>query len=176
MKGRENVPAKGGALLVPNHVSFVDGLFLLATVDRPIRFLVESAYFHHRLLKPFMKAMRAIPIASSGGPKVVLYDYGSTFSFPPEHRIALLKLIEITSTRRGDPYKLLAALGFNEDLMLPIRAKLAALCSVILEPFSVPLLAFLAGASLQDLHWESDLAVARKKAADEGKPLLIVFR
>ena len=70
--GRRNIPDEGGVLLVPNHVSLVDGLFLLATIDRPVHFLVESTYFHHRLLKPFMKALGAIPISSSGGPRVVL--------------------------------------------------------------------------------------------------------
>ena len=70
--GRTHVPQKGGALLVPNHVSFADGLFLLASVDRPIRFIVDSNYFHHPLLKPFMKSLGAIPISASEGPRVVL--------------------------------------------------------------------------------------------------------
>ena len=29
--GRANVPAEGGALLVPNHVTFADGLFIITT-------------------------------------------------------------------------------------------------------------------------------------------------
>ena len=41
--GRANVPEQGGALLVPNHVSFADGLFLFASIDRPIRFVVYAA-------------------------------------------------------------------------------------------------------------------------------------
>lgn len=70
--GRRNVPEEGGALLVPNHVSFADGLFLLASIDRPIRFIVDAEYYRHPVLKPFMKGLRAIPIASSGGPRVIL--------------------------------------------------------------------------------------------------------
>jgi acyl-[acyl-carrier-protein]-phospholipid O-acyltransferase/long-chain-fatty-acid--[acyl-carrier-protein] ligase len=70
--GRENVPARGGALLAPNHVTFVDGLFLLASLDRPVRFVVEASYYHHPLLRPFMKSLGAIPIAATGGPRVVL--------------------------------------------------------------------------------------------------------
>jgi acyl-[acyl-carrier-protein]-phospholipid O-acyltransferase/long-chain-fatty-acid--[acyl-carrier-protein] ligase len=70
--GRSHVPTEGGALLVPNHVSFVDGLLVLASLDRPVRFLVDRAYFHHFLLRPFMTALGAIPISSSGGPRVVL--------------------------------------------------------------------------------------------------------
>ncbi len=69
--GRRHVPRKGGALLVPNHVSFADGLFMLASLDRPIRFIVDEIYFHS-LLKPFMKALGVIPISSSAGPRVIL--------------------------------------------------------------------------------------------------------
>ncbi len=70
--GREHVPQEGGALLVPNHVSFLDALFLLAAIDRPIRFVVEQYWYERPYLRPFLKAMAAIPIAGSGGPRVVL--------------------------------------------------------------------------------------------------------
>jgi acyl-[acyl-carrier-protein]-phospholipid O-acyltransferase/long-chain-fatty-acid--[acyl-carrier-protein] ligase len=70
--GRANLPEKGGALLVPNHVTFVDGLFLIASVDRPVRFLVDSGYFYNPFVRPFVTALGAIPISSSGGPRVIL--------------------------------------------------------------------------------------------------------
>ena len=44
--GRENFPAKSGALLVCNHMSFVDVALLVASTDRPIRFLVGVAPGH----------------------------------------------------------------------------------------------------------------------------------
>lgn len=70
--GRHNVPRTGGALLVANHLSLVDGLFVLAAIDRPVRFIVDESYFYHPLLKPFMKALGAIPVSSTGGPKQVM--------------------------------------------------------------------------------------------------------
>jgi acyl-[acyl-carrier-protein]-phospholipid O-acyltransferase / long-chain-fatty-acid--[acyl-carrier-protein] ligase len=70
--GREHVPDHGGALLVPNHVSFVDGLLLLASVDRPIRFVVDRQYYEHRLFNRLAKLMGAIPISSKGSPKEIL--------------------------------------------------------------------------------------------------------
>ena len=70
--GRAHVPPEGGALLVPNHVSFIDGLLVLASLDRPVRFVVDSAYFHDPLLRPLMASLGAIPISSSGGPRVIL--------------------------------------------------------------------------------------------------------
>jgi acyl-[acyl-carrier-protein]-phospholipid O-acyltransferase/long-chain-fatty-acid--[acyl-carrier-protein] ligase len=73
--GRSNVPAEGGALLVPNHVSFADGLFLLASTDRPIRFVVYAAYFEKPIRGWLLRAMKAIPIMSSGGPKMILHAF-----------------------------------------------------------------------------------------------------
>ena len=72
INGREHVPADGPALLVPNHVTFVDGLWLIASLDRPVRFIVDSHYYEKWWLRPFMKAFRAIPISATGGPRVLL--------------------------------------------------------------------------------------------------------
>lgn len=70
--GRDSVPREGAALLVPNHVSFVDGLLLMASLDRPIRFVVDARYAEYSLLRPLMNAMHVIPIASGEGPRVIL--------------------------------------------------------------------------------------------------------
>ncbi len=70
--GADRIPSKGGALLIPNHVSFIDAFLLLASTDRPIRFLADVTYYDHPLLHPFMKSLGAIPIAASGGPKLIL--------------------------------------------------------------------------------------------------------
>lgn len=70
--GHEHVPTHGGALLVPNHVSFIDGFLLIASLDRPVRFVVDAQYANQPLFKPFMKALGVIPISSHGGLRVVL--------------------------------------------------------------------------------------------------------
>ena len=70
--GREHVPEKGGALLVPNHVSFIDFVLLLAVIDRPIRFIVHREYYERFYFKPFMKSLGCIPISSSEGPREIL--------------------------------------------------------------------------------------------------------
>ncbi|MBX3327283.1 MAG: AMP-binding protein, partial [Nitrospira sp.] len=70
--GDAHMPPSGGALLVPNHVSFVDGLFLIASLDRPVRFVVDAQYAELPIFKPFMKALGVIPISSHGGLRVIL--------------------------------------------------------------------------------------------------------
>ncbi|TKB70346.1 MAG: MFS transporter [Nitrospira sp.] len=70
--GETHVPKSGGALLVPNHVSFIDGFLLIASVDRPVRFVVDAQYAEQPIFRPFMKALGVIPISSHGGLRVIL--------------------------------------------------------------------------------------------------------
>ncbi|MBZ5679154.1 MAG: acyl-[ACP]--phospholipid O-acyltransferase [Acidobacteriia bacterium] len=72
LEGRENVPARGGALLVPNHVSMVDAVLLIASIDRPIRFLMFKGSYDHPLVKPFAKIMGVIPISSQLRPREMI--------------------------------------------------------------------------------------------------------
>ena len=72
--GRENFPAKGGALLVCNHLSFADALLLIAATDRPIRFLMFKGIYEQRWIKPFAKILRAIPIASDQRPRELIHS------------------------------------------------------------------------------------------------------
>lgn len=62
-KGLEQIPEKGAALLVCNHVSFVDAILIFGSSPRPIRFIMESAIFRNRVLGPLFRAVGAVPIA-----------------------------------------------------------------------------------------------------------------
>jgi acyl-[acyl-carrier-protein]-phospholipid O-acyltransferase / long-chain-fatty-acid--[acyl-carrier-protein] ligase len=73
--GRSNIPSEGGALLVPNHVTFADGLFVMASTDRPVRFVIYSNYFDRPLIGRILRSMKAIPISPSGGPKMILHAF-----------------------------------------------------------------------------------------------------
>jgi acyl-[acyl-carrier-protein]-phospholipid O-acyltransferase/long-chain-fatty-acid--[acyl-carrier-protein] ligase len=70
--GRDNIPAKGGALFVCNHLSFADALLLIASTDRPIRFLMFKDIYESRRIKPFAKILGAIPISSEQRPRELI--------------------------------------------------------------------------------------------------------
>ncbi|HOE65008.1 MAG TPA: acyl-[ACP]--phospholipid O-acyltransferase [Candidatus Hydrogenedentes bacterium] len=67
--GRANMPQRGGALLVANHTAFVDALVLTASTDRPIRFLMAQEIFEIPWVRPLAKAMQAIPVSATEGPR-----------------------------------------------------------------------------------------------------------
>jgi acyl-[acyl-carrier-protein]-phospholipid O-acyltransferase/long-chain-fatty-acid--[acyl-carrier-protein] ligase len=72
VRGRDNIPEKGGALFVCNHLSFVDALLLQASTDRNIRFIVYKGAYELPLVKPFARISRAIPISSELRPRELL--------------------------------------------------------------------------------------------------------
>jgi acyl-[acyl-carrier-protein]-phospholipid O-acyltransferase/long-chain-fatty-acid--[acyl-carrier-protein] ligase len=74
VEGRDNIPESGGALFVSNHMSLVDALLLLASTDRPIRFLMFKDIYDQPHIKPFAKMIRAIPISSQLRPRDMIHS------------------------------------------------------------------------------------------------------
>jgi acyl-[acyl-carrier-protein]-phospholipid O-acyltransferase/long-chain-fatty-acid--[acyl-carrier-protein] ligase len=62
--GQENVPSRGPALLVCNHLSHIDGFLVGACVQRFIRFMVYRPIYDHWLLHRPLQWMKAIPVAA----------------------------------------------------------------------------------------------------------------
>ena len=62
-RGLENIPEHGAALIVCNHVSFMDPLIILGSIRRPVRFVMYYKIFNLPLMRPLFKAAKAIPIA-----------------------------------------------------------------------------------------------------------------
>ena len=61
--GLENVPRKGPAVVVCNHVSYMDPILLAGSIRRPMRFVMWYRIFQIPLLRFFFQHMHAIPIA-----------------------------------------------------------------------------------------------------------------
>ena len=70
--GRDNVPAKGGALLVCNHVSFADAVLVGFGANRPVRFLMYKGIYEKWWVRPFARALGAIPVAAEQRPRELL--------------------------------------------------------------------------------------------------------
>ncbi|RZA27826.1 MAG: glycerol acyltransferase, partial [Lysobacteraceae bacterium] len=60
-----NVPDEGAALLVCNHVSYMDALILSASVPRPVRFVMYYRIFEIPVMSWIFRTAKAIPIAGA---------------------------------------------------------------------------------------------------------------
>ena len=59
----ERIPTSGAAVLVCNHVSYVDAIVIMAASPRPIRFVMDHRIFKTPVLSWIFKTAKAIPIA-----------------------------------------------------------------------------------------------------------------
>jgi acyl-[acyl-carrier-protein]-phospholipid O-acyltransferase / long-chain-fatty-acid--[acyl-carrier-protein] ligase len=69
--GQENIPLEGPALLVSNHVSFVDALLIGASIPRFIRFMLHREYYDIRWLNWLFRLMKSIPISAANRRDIV---------------------------------------------------------------------------------------------------------
>jgi len=72
VKGLDNVPASGAAILASNHLSFSDSIFMPLMVPRPVVFLAKSEYFtgkgvKGKLTAAFFRLTNQLPMDRSGG-------------------------------------------------------------------------------------------------------------
>lgn len=63
-KDLNHIPDEGAALIVCNHVSYVDALLLAGACRRPIRFVMDESIFNNPLLGWFFKIAKTIPICA----------------------------------------------------------------------------------------------------------------
>jgi 1-acyl-sn-glycerol-3-phosphate acyltransferase len=61
--GDENIPDHGPAVIISNHVSFVDAVLIMAASPRPIRFIMDHRIFATPVLGTVFRLAKAIPIA-----------------------------------------------------------------------------------------------------------------
>lgn len=63
VRGDEHIPLTGPAVLVCNHVSYVDAVLLMAASPRPIRFIMDHRIFKVPVLGWLFRLAKAIPVA-----------------------------------------------------------------------------------------------------------------
>lgn len=64
VSGRQHIPEQGAALIVANHVSYVDALILMGTSTRPVRFVMDKSISELPVLKHVFRHAGVIPICS----------------------------------------------------------------------------------------------------------------
>jgi acyl-[acyl-carrier-protein]-phospholipid O-acyltransferase/long-chain-fatty-acid--[acyl-carrier-protein] ligase len=61
--GLEHLPATGGVLLLPNHITWIDAILLQLACPRPIRFMVFEAIYRSPILNPIFRVFGVIPVS-----------------------------------------------------------------------------------------------------------------
>lgn len=63
VEGRNKIPHDGGCVVICNHVAYMDALMLIATVKRPMRFVVYHHIYNNKCLNALFRFASLIPIA-----------------------------------------------------------------------------------------------------------------
>lgn len=64
--GLENVPAEGGAIIVANHLSYLDPPLVAVVLKRPIRFMAKGELFRFRVFAAVLRGLGAFPVNRVG--------------------------------------------------------------------------------------------------------------
>ena len=70
LRGTENVPARGGAVMAINHVGYLDFTYAgyaARPAGRLVRFMAKEEVFTHRVSGPLMRGMHHIPVDREAG-------------------------------------------------------------------------------------------------------------
>ena len=68
----ERLPERGGALLVVNHITYADALFLTMVCPRPVRFIVAEEFMGNRILSWILEIFNSLPISSKNPREAIL--------------------------------------------------------------------------------------------------------
>lgn len=76
--GSQNIPDEGPAVIVCNHVSYMDPIILGGSIRRPMRFVMYYKIFDIPLLNVFFRTAKAIPIAAAHEDEQLMNDAFAT--------------------------------------------------------------------------------------------------
>ena len=100
-----NVPKEGGALLVCNHISYIDALVLAAVVPRFIRYLIHQRYYDIKMFSWVIKLANSIPIDTSDERKVAIALKVAREALEQGHIVCVFAEGRITRTGNLLPFK-----------------------------------------------------------------------
>jgi acyl-[acyl-carrier-protein]-phospholipid O-acyltransferase / long-chain-fatty-acid--[acyl-carrier-protein] ligase len=103
--GTENVPRRGPALLVANHMSHVDGMLIGACLQRFVRFMVWKPYYEMPAFHWFFKLSKAIPVGTSGPRDMVRSIQDARVELKAGHVVCIFAEGAISRTGNLLPFK-----------------------------------------------------------------------
>ncbi len=103
--GQENVPFRGPALLVSNHMSHVDGLLVGACVQRFIRFMVWKPIYEMKAFHWLLRRTHAIPVGTSGSRDAVESIRAARRELAAGHIVCIFAEGAISRTGNMLPFK-----------------------------------------------------------------------
>jgi len=101
VRGSENLPRRGPAVLVCNHISFVDPYLIAACTQRFIRFMIYRRFYNIPGIHWFTKLMGAIPISEKDPPRLMVKSLQEAQQRLREGRLVCL-FAEGATTRTGN--------------------------------------------------------------------------
>lgn len=103
--GSPNIPKNGPALIVSNHVSYIDGLILSTVFPRFIRYLAHRNFYDHPLLHHLMRFAYAIPIESGSDEKVAASINRAREALKEGHIVCIFAEGRLTRTGHLLPFR-----------------------------------------------------------------------
>jgi len=105
IEGADHVPNRGPALVICNHISFVDPLLVGACVQRFIRFVVYKPYYEHPALHWLMKLMHAIPASAGSRREIVTSIEQARAALQQGHVVCIFAEGAVSRTGNMLPFK-----------------------------------------------------------------------
>lgn len=121
VQGMQNIPEKGGVLLLGNHISFVDWAIIQIACPRPVHFVMEKSIYNRWYLHWLLKSMGCIPIQSGSSSKQALesvahlLDQGKVVCLFPEG--VLSRIGNLVEFRKGYERATALASNTNENII-----------------------------------------------------------
>jgi acyl-[acyl-carrier-protein]-phospholipid O-acyltransferase/long-chain-fatty-acid--[acyl-carrier-protein] ligase len=103
--GAENLPLRGPALLVSNHVSFVDAFMVGGALPRLVRFMLHRDYYDLKGLGWVFRLMHAIPVSASNRRDIVQSLKRARNELDKGHVVCIFAEGSITRTGHIHPFK-----------------------------------------------------------------------
>ncbi|MDD5543574.1 MAG: acyl-[ACP]--phospholipid O-acyltransferase [Acidobacteriia bacterium] len=101
VRGIENLPKRGPAVLVCNHISFVDPYLIAACTQRFISFMMYRRFYNIPGIHWFARLMRAIPVSEKDPPRLMVKSLQTAQQHLNEGRLVCL-FAEGATTRTGN--------------------------------------------------------------------------